>query len=308
LRAAPKIACCGGVVLDLIFEVERIPRTPEKVPAFAFREGGGGLAATAAVSIAALGGAAEFWGRVGDDTHGQRLADLLRGRGVTPFVERSPAGRTPVSTIMVDRQGERMLAYFGSDSLDPDPKWLPIETITALDSVLCDVRWTQGARAVLTEAKAQGVPSVLDVELAAPDDVAALTTLSDYNLFSAPALTRFTGLDEPQAAVRAAADRTQAVVGVTLGNHGFLWMDNGRCWLQPAFQVRAIETNGAGDVFHGAFAFAIACGDDVGQAARFASATAALKCTRRGGWDSMPSASEVEDLLASQPAVIPVPL
>jgi sulfofructose kinase len=308
LRAAPKVACCGSVTLDFIFEVERIPRTPEKVPAFAFHEGGGGLAATAAVAIAALGGTAEFWGRVGDDAHGQRLADLLRSRGVAPFVERSPGGRTPVSTMMVDRQGERMLAYFGSETLDPDPKWLPIETITALDAVLCDVRWAQGARAVLTQARAQGILSVLDVELAAPDDVAALTTLSDYNLFSAPALTRFTGLDEPQAAIRAAADRTQAAVGVTLGNRGFLWLDNGRCWLQPAFQVNAVETNGAGDAFHGAFAFAIARGDDVSQAARFASATAALKCTRRGGWDSMPSPSEVDALLASQPAVTPAPL
>jgi sulfofructose kinase len=222
---------------------------------------------------------------------------------VTPFVDRSPGGRTPVSTITVDRQGERMLAYFGSETLDPDPTWLPIETITALDAVLCDVRWTQGAQAVLTQARAMGIPSVLDVELAAPDDVAALTALSDYSLFSAPALTRFTGLAEPQAAIRVAADRTQAAVGVTLGKRGFLWLENGRCWLQPAFQVTAIETNGAGDAFHGAFAFAIARGDDVSQAARFASATAALKCTRRGGWESMPSAAEVEDLLTSQPAV-----
>jgi sulfofructose kinase len=308
LRAAPKIACCGSVTLDFIFEVERIPRAPEKVPAFAFREGGGGLAATAAVSIASLGGAAEFWGRVGDDAHGQRLASLLRSQGVTPFVERSPGGRTPVSTMMVDRKGERMLAYFGSESLDTDPAWLPIETMTALDAVLCDVRWTQGAQAVLTQARAQGIPSILDVELAAPDHVAALTTLSDYNLFSAPALTRFTGIDEPQAAIRAAADRTQGAVGVTLGNRGFLWLDNGRCWLQPAFQVNAIETNGAGDVFHGAFAFAIARGDNVSHAARFASATAALKCTRRGGWESMPSLSEVEALLAAQSAVTAAPL
>jgi sulfofructose kinase len=302
LRAAPKIACCGGVVLDFIFEVERIPRTPEKVPAFAFREGGGGLAATAAVSIASLGATAEFWGRVGEDAHGQRLADLLRDCGVTPLVERSTGGRTPVSTIMVDRQGERMLAYFGSDTLDPDPRWLPTETMTTLDAVLCDVRWMQGAQAVLTQARAQGIPSVLDVELAAPDDVAALTALSDYNLFSAPALSRFTGIAEPQAALRAAANRTQSALGVTLGKRGFLWLDDGRCWLQPAFQVKAIETNGAGDAFHGAFAFAIARGGDVSQAARFASATAALKCTRRGGWDSMPSLSEVEALLDSQPA------
>jgi sulfofructose kinase len=308
LRAAPKIACCGSVTLDFIFEVERIPRAPEKIPAFAFRGGGGGLAATAAFSIASLGGAAEFWGRVGDDAQGQRLASLLRSHGVTPFVERCPGGRTPVSTMMVDRQGERMLAYLGSESLDIDPAWLPIETMMALDAVLCDVRWPQGAQAVLTQARAQGIPSVLDVELAAPDDVAVLTTLSDYNLFSAPALTRFTGLDEPQAAIRAAADRTRAAVGVTLGDRGFLWLDNGRCWLQPAFQVNAIETNGAGDAFHGAFAFAIARGDNVSQAARFASATAALKCTRRGGWESMPSSSEVEDLLASQSAVTSAPL
>jgi sulfofructose kinase len=306
LSAVPKIACCGGVVLDFIFEVERIPRIPEKVPAFAFREGGGGLAATAAVSIAALGGGAEFWGRVGDDAHGQRLVDLLRECGVTPFVERSPGSHTPVSTMVVDRQGERMLAYFGGELLDDDPSWLPLGAMTTLDAVLCDVRWRRGAEAVLTEARARGIPSVLDVELAPPEDVAALTTLSDYNLFSTPALTRFTGIEEPQAAIRAAADRTQSSVGVTLGSRGFLWLENGRCSLQPAFRVRAIETNGAGDAFHGAFALSIARGDSLSHAARFASATAALKCTRRGGWDSLPSLSEVEALLAAQPAVTAV--
>jgi sulfofructose kinase len=308
LPAAPKIACCGGVVLDFIFDVERIPRTPEKVPAFAFREGGGGLAATAAVAIAALGGAAEFWGRVGDDAHGERLTDLLREREVTPVVERCPGARTPLSTMMVDRQGERMLAYFGDERLGDDPSWLPVDTIVTLDAVLCDIRWRRGAEAVLTEARARGIPSVLDVELASPDDVSALTSLCDYNLFSANALTRFTGIKEPQAAIRAAADRAQAAVGVTLGSRGFLWLEDGRCWLQPAFHVRAVETNGAGDAFHGAFALAIARGDNFGQAARFASATAALKCARRGGWNSVPSALEVEDLLASQSAVTAAPL
>lgn len=295
------------MALDFIFEVERIPDGPEKAAASAFRDGGGGLAATAAVSIVALGGAAEFWGRVGDDIHGERLISLLEGRGVTPRVVRCPSGRTAISTMMVDRRGERMLAYFRGEGLDDDPGWLPLERVAKLDAVLCDVRWQSGAAAVLRTANAQGIPSVLDVELASFYDVSALSSLSDYSLFSASALSRFTGVDDPQAALRA-LERPRSVVGVTLGSRGFLWLDKGRCWLQPAFQVDAIETNGAGDAFHGAFAFAIARGDSLGQAARFASATAAMKCTRRGGWESMPSASEVEVLLARQSAVAPARL
>ena len=74
-----------------------------------------------------------------------------------------------------------MLAYFGGERLDDDPSWLPVGNVATLDAVLCDVRWRRGAEAVLTEARARGIPSVLDVELASPDDVSVLTTLSDYN-------------------------------------------------------------------------------------------------------------------------------
>ena len=113
------------MTLDFILEVDRIPGAPEKVRLSLSGMVAEACAATVAVAVAALNGAAEFWGRVCEDAHGERLAALLRGSGVTPFVKRCP-GRTPVSTMMVDRQGERMLAYFGGEGLRDDPKWLPM--------------------------------------------------------------------------------------------------------------------------------------------------------------------------------------
>jgi sulfofructose kinase len=112
-----------------------------------------------------------------------------------------------------------------------------------------------------------------------------------------PALARFTRIADPRSGLLAAQALTRGLVGVTIGADGFLWLQAGDIRHAPSPAVAVVDTVGAGDVFHGAFALAIARGGDTAQAARFANTAAALKCTKAGGRAGIPSLSDVQHAL-----------
>src|SRR5215813_5418028 len=118
-------------------------------------------------------------------------------------------------------------------------------------------------------------------------------------VFSAECLRATTGLDDLGAALAAMAGTTPTFLAVTQGPRDVLWRDGAALRKSPVFAVEAIDTLGAGDVFHGAFALALAEGRDVVAALRFAAAAAGLKCTRLGGSMAAPRRAEVEALLAA---------
>ncbi len=93
------------------------------------------------------------------------------------------------------------------------------------------------------------------------------------------------------------------IVGVTLGADGFLWREDGAERRTPAPKVKAVDTLAAGDVWHGAFTLALAEGQDVDSASRFANAAAAIKCSRGGGRRGAPTRAEVAALLR-RPAIL----
>src|SRR4051812_38161425 len=121
----PRIVCLGIVTLDRIWQLDEIPATPVKIVATGFRETGGGMAATAAVAIAALGGRPALWSRIGDDATGARLRDELARLGVdTDGIRSIPGAATPCSAALVDGRGERLLAVFRGSGLADEPGWL----------------------------------------------------------------------------------------------------------------------------------------------------------------------------------------
>ncbi|MFC7396407.1 PfkB family carbohydrate kinase [Chelatococcus sp. GCM10030263] len=295
-----RVVSVGIAVLDKIFGVPDIPSQPIKIFAKSYGEIGGGPAATGSVAIARLGGRAELWARVGDDAVGMRIIEELAEWGVKPRVRRVPNAKSSVSGVLIDDRGERLIISFSDDALDPDASWLPLGEISRADAVLADTRWPDGAEAVLKAARNAGVPSVLDADLA-PEEVAQrLAPLADYVIFSAPALARFAGRPDaadPADALAVAQGRCSGTVGVTVGAEGFRWLEAGELRHAPAPSVTVIDTLGAGDVFHGAFALAIAEGASVAEAARFANMAAALKCTRPGGRAGIPDRAEVDQAL-----------
>jgi len=299
--AVATVVCLGAAVIDRVYEVDAIPSTPQKVQARDYRERCGGIAATAAVAIARLGHAAVFWGRLGDDAGAACLLAELARHGVgTGAVRQSPGGKTPSAAVIVDAQGERMLAVFPGSGLADDPDWLPLGDLADADALLVDTRWPRGALHALRAARSRGLPSILDADLGEPQVLAALAEQAGHAIFSAQGLARLTGLGDHEAGLRAAQARTTGLVGVTLGAEGVCWLEQGELRRQPAFRITARDTTGAGDTFHGAYALAIAQGKPIAPAMRYAAAAAAIKVRRGEGWDGMPEPSMVEQLLESE--------
>lgn len=287
---------------DCVYQVEAIPTTPTKILATGYAECGGGMAANASVAVARLGGESHYWGRVGDDSLGDRIVGELAGEGVvTCNVRRLRGVVSPSAAILVDTAGERLVCAYNDPALDRDIAWLPLHEIAAFDAVLADVRWPEGAAAVLDAAREAGKPAVLDGDIGPRDVLLDLAARVTHAVFSTPGLARATGTADPIEGLRAMTGRNlPGVMGVTLGPEGFAWIERGELRRAHAPRVQAVDTLAAGDVFHGALTLALAEGRSLAEAAAFANAAAAIKCARFGGRRGAPAREEVEQLMVSQ--------
>ncbi|CAK7259816.1 MULTISPECIES: sugar kinase [unclassified Shinella] len=291
--AAPSIICLGLSALDRIWRVET-PFTggSEKIRAGEHLTEAGGMAANAAVTVARLGGRASFWGRAGDDDAGRLMAEAFAAEGVDIGQFRLfEGGASSVSGIIVDARGERQIVNFRG-RYPVDPAWLSLAGLSA-DCVLADPRWPEGAEALFTEARRRGIPTVLDGDVADADIFERLLPLTDHAVFSEPGLRGFGG-EDLDAALALAAGFGCRMVAVTRGGDGLVWQDASGRHDMPAPAVQAVDTTAAGDVFHGAYAFAIGANFGIADALAFASAVAALKCTRPGGRAAIPSLDDLK--------------
>ncbi len=280
--------CIGQSTLDYNWSVPQIPATGKKVFAGDFRPGGGGMAATAAVAIARLGGQVAFWGRAGDDTAGHIMRDELGTCGVNVEQFRLLSGaRSPVAAVLVDSNGERQISTFRGD-LPEDPSWLALRQLKQCRAVMADMRWPAGAVEVFACARSLGIPTILDGDIADTDDYPRLLEQCDYALFSSNGLSAFAPDSDINNALTLARQYGCKVAGVTNGSEGTAWLDDHGLHCTPAIAVDAIDTTGAGDVFHGAFTLRIGEGYSSGDAIEFATAAAALKCCKRGAREGIP--------------------
>jgi sulfofructose kinase len=143
------------------------------------------------------------------------------------------------------------------------------------------------------------VPTVLDADLGGREALPELLELVDYAVFSAPALHELARGQSDADALKHVLRHGLRHAGVTLGPRGYLWVErDGRTGHQPAFQVDVVDTTGAGDAFHGAFALGVAEGLPTDELVRRAAAVAALKCTRLGSRAGLPTRSELELFVA----------
>ncbi len=293
--APPRLLVLGHAAHDLVYRVPAIPARPVKVVATSMTECGGGMAANAAVAIARLGGRVTYWGRVADDALGARILGDLAAEGVdVAQARRVPGCRSPVSSILVDDHGDRLICSFTDPTLDPDPGWMPIDRVRDYDAVLADVRWPAGSERLLRAARDAGRPALLDADVAPAATIARLVDCATHVLFSEPGLQAACPATPAPEALRRCVRAHHRVVGVTLGAEGFLWIEDGAVRREAAPRVAAVDTLAAGDVWHGAFALALAEGHDTVAAARFANRAAALKCLRPGGRSGAPTRAELD--------------
>lgn len=300
---AKRLIMVGHAALDRVYRVESFPREPTKVRAIESIEVGGGMAANAAVAAARLGAKVELWSRVGDDNSGAIIkAGLKADRVDTRYVESFEGARTSTSAIIVDDRAERLIVGMRDTSMPSGTSWLPLERLTGADAVLADLRWIEATRVVFEQARKAGVRTILDADLGAREALSEILALCDYAIFSAPALREHIREGDDSARLAQVLTSGPSYVGVTLGADGYRWRDRtGAAGMLPGFRVDAVDTTGAGDAFHGAFALFLAEGLNREDCARRASAVAAMKCSRLGSRAGLPTRAELDAFLARNP-------
>ena len=292
----PNILCVGALTMDTIFRLEQLPEAPGKVIPLDAVEVAEGMAAAQAASIARLGGKAALWASAGDDATGDRLVRQIADAGVDcSRVRRVIGGRSGFSSILMDRAGSTIIVPRYDPSLMAAPEIAP--DLAGFDAVMVDVRWPGAAALALQAARAAGIPGILDADMAALEVLETLAPLASHVVASEGAGKLLSGTANAETAATRLAATHPGFVAVTAGAEGCWWSDTGQIRHTPALKIEAIDTLAAGDVFHAAFALLLAEGRPMAEIIAFASAAAAIKCTRFGGRLGAPTRSEVEAFL-----------
>jgi sulfofructose kinase len=294
------IVCAGIAVLDEVFRVEQFPVPHMKTQASRFMSVNGGNAANAAVVVARLGARTSFAAPIGDDANGDRLLALMTRETVDcsacPRVADVPS---PISAICIDARGERAIVNFRDDRLAVARVVDPARLVAGADAVLIDNRFPEFVTPVCEAARARSIPVIIDADepRRQSNDLIGLVS---HAIFSAEGLRATTDVDDLPRALVQVRGLTSAFVAVTDGANGAYWLDGTAVRHVPAFRIDAVDTLGAGDTFHGAFALRLAEGASEADAMRFAAAAAAVKCTRFGGITVAPSRAEVDAFLSER--------
>lgn len=297
----PRILCIGMPVRDLTFHVQGLPKRGLKIGAERFEEIAGGNAFNAAVAISRLDGGVAFCGPMGDagETSSRYIFDKAAELGIAmQDIVHMPGLVTPISTVMIDPGGERTIITFRDPELWKVRLPEADRMLSDCDAILAESRCAAFCTGLCAEARRRGIPVVIDVN-SAMSMREGLLTASSHLIFSSEALQATADIADDAAALQKLAKVTPAFLAGTRGSQGTVWLDpNGGGLRQTAaFPVHTVDTLGAGDVFHGAFALAMTENQDLEDALRFASAAAAIKCTRFGGAFACPQRAEVEAFL-----------
>lgn len=292
-----RVLLIGIAVQDYVFALDAIPTTPEKHRARDVAVVGGGLAANAAVAVSRLGGEAIFLGRFGDDSVGRDIREALTAEGVDcSGAAIFPGRRSPLSAVLVDRHGERLVVNYADPDMPGGTEWLPRTLPANLGAVMADSRWEAGSAHILACARAAGIPAVLDLDRGIGD--VSLVATASHTAMSLQALRELGGGTDPVAGLTHLRARFGNWLAVTDGARGTWFTEAEGIAHEPAFPITPLDTLAAGDVYHGALALALAERMPPRTAVRFASATAAIKCTRFGGRAGTPTRPEVDAFLA----------
>lgn len=293
----------GYCALDYLCVVERYPELDEKVGMSDFAIQGGGITATAMATVCRLGGRARFVGKVGDDDFGRRILSGLEEEGVdVSRVSVQLGGTSQFSFVVVHRRtGKRTIfAHGGTARLGPSE--------ISRDDILCakvlqiDAHHYAPAVVAASWARESEIPVVMDAGSLREGSEELLRHV-DHLIASELFARQFVGSEDALSSAQKflVSERgKRTFTAVTLGPLGCLYAQDADINRQPAFEVDVVDTTGAGDVFHGAFCFGLSRGWNYPDIVEFASAVAALKCTKLGGRAGIPTLSEALDFLQSR--------
>ncbi len=257
-------------------------------------EMGGGPVATALVTLARFGVPVCMAGAVGDDGYGERIIAELQHEGVAVEGMQVRPGGSHIAFVLAEPGRDRRTVWWHNDRsvldhIDLDPDLLKAARILHIDTHMPEVA-LKAAR-VMREA---GGMVMIDSERM-KESTLALLPYCDVQIVSERFGRESTGEAEPARSALVLHERYGAIVTVTAGERGSWCVAPGEAFHTPAFAVEVQDTTGAGDVFHGGFLYGLLQGWPLPKVARFASATAALKCRAFGGRAGLP---RLDDVLA----------
>jgi len=281
----------GLNAVDYLVGVPRFPVPGEKLRMSSFAREGGGQVATALVALSRWGFRCKYVGNVGDDEHGRLSSLLLSREGVDlAHVRTVPGASSQFAVILVEEgTGERTILWNRDPMIRVSPEDLPLDDIRRARALLLDGHDVPPAILAARTARAAGVPVVLDAEKV-QEGTEELLSLCDHIV----AAGHFPGLLLPGASaeegareiLRRYAPRTSTV---TLGPRGAFGCDAREEIFSPSIHVDAVDTTGAGDIFHAGFLYSLLRGLPFREILAFANTAAGLSCSGMGGRAAIPT-------------------
>jgi ribokinase len=305
MTVRPKIVVVGSSNTDLVVQLPRLPKPGETVTSSHFFKALGGKGANQAVAAARLGAEVTFVCKLGRDEYGQGCYRAYQAEGIN-LEHVAWDGETPsgVCLIFIDQQGENQIGFApGANMRMTAADVTQAEAaIAAADCLLIELEIPEEADLQAARiARRHGVPVILNPAPTTPfsaellEWVNVLTPNETELAFVLDLFAGAAGADEPGLAW---LTRHVPYLVITLGAQGCRLLFDRQDVSLPAFPVKSVDSTGAGDAFNGGLAVALARGLELGEAARFASAVAALSVTRLGAMASLPTAAEVEEFLS----------
>lgn len=301
----PDIVVVGSVNADMILRVERLPEVGETLLGREFVIAQGGKGANQAVAAQRAGARVTFIAGIGDDGFGAQALNHLRADGViTEFIVKCPGISSGVALIFVDDHGENCIgvASGANGALIPADVQRASRAITDAAALLVQLETPlETVESAVSIAHASGVPVILNPAPACelPDTLLRKVSVLTPNRLEAGMLTG-TNVSDRDGARRAASrlrERGVESAVVTMGAEGLVGSTADGMFEMDAYPVAARDATAAGDVFNGVLAVALAEGSPLREAARRASAAAALSVTRLGAQPSIPSRTEIDAFL-----------
>lgn len=300
----------GSINLDQLFSVKHAPKPGETLIADDLIEANGGKGANQAVAAARNGLDVRFVGRVGDDGAGMSLRQGLVDAGVnTEYLITDAQAPTGRAVIFVEPSGQnRIVVASGANAEVKLADVEPLLSQMGKDDVLLATFESplDTVTAAFEAAKKRGVTTVLNpapARSSVPDSLIKATDIIIPNEGEATALTGIDTVDAASTAESASAlcRRGAQQVIITLAENGSYYANaDGDEFATPAFNVKAVDTTGAGDTFIGGFLAKMAAGDAVEDAIVYATAASGLAVSRPGGQPAIPTTDEVEAMLKEE--------
>ena len=284
--------------VDFLCVVPEFPTLNSKMEMLQFSKQGGGQVATAMVALRRWGVKAKYIGKVGGDELGQFSLRSIRQEGVdVSSVITEPNATNQYATIIVDRStGDHTILWNRDDRLMYREGELREEEICSGKLLHLDGHDIHAAIRSASWAKEEGISTVVDLDNVEPLTPELIKKI-DFVITSSRFPTLFTGISDREKALVEMQRQTPGFLCATLGREGAMALVDGEILYVKGFEVNAVDTTGAGDVFHAGFIYGLLQNWEVREILRFANGAAALKCGDLGGRKGIPTLEEIHKFL-----------